>query len=171
MKFMGALTAAECTTVAAAMRAFYAALTLLTPSNVTYTWQQPAQVYSDAGVLTNEVTIPSLPAPQSATGTNSYAGGTGAVVFWNTGAINGGHKIRGRTYLVPLSSNTFGSGGTITTSAQNTINAAAAALIATVPNLAVNSRSLDQPDRGNQTVSVVSASLPNRSAVLRTRRG
>ena len=170
MKFIGSLTGAECTTVSAAMKAFYNSLLTITPAAAKMTWQQPAQVFSDTGVLLNEVTIPTLPSQLQFTGAGGYAGGTGAVVFWNTGALNGGHKVRGRTYLVPLTSNSYDSSGLITTAAQSTINAAAAALVATTPGLCVNSRNLGKPGRGDQTVVVQSASLSSTVAFLSTRK-
>lgn len=170
-KFMGALTAGEASTCAAAMKTFYSAITTRIPGIVKMSWQQPAQVFSDAGVLTSEVTIGTLPSQVTFTGTGAYAGGVGAVVYWNTPGINGGHKVRGRTYLVPLSAACFDVDGTLVSSALSEIVAAAAALVATTPGLAVNSRAEGAPGRSNQTTLVTSATVADRVAVLRSRRG
>lgn len=45
------------------------------------------------------------------TGSTSYAGGTGAMVRWNTGEIIDGRRLIGRTFFVPMSSATYDSGG------------------------------------------------------------
>lgn len=170
MKFIGQLTTTECNTVAAAMRNFYLALNSKHPSIWKINWLPTAQVFTDAGVLTGEVAITSIPAQVTGTGASGYPGGVGAMVQWNTGAINGGHKVRGRTYLVPFVNGCYDTDGTLVSTVVSDIQAAAASLLTVTPLLAINSRSLGKPGRGDQTVSVISATVPDRAAVLASRR-
>lgn len=63
------------------------------------------------------------------------AAGVGACVTWNTGGIvpgkKGPRKLRGRTFLVPLSTGVYDSDGTLLSSALTTINAYATAMLGT----------------------------------------
>ena len=59
------------------------------------------------------------------TGSTAYVAQAGAQVKWYTGGFNRGRKVVGRTYLVPLQSTAWGSGGLIQAATCNTINAAA----------------------------------------------
>jgi hypothetical protein len=68
----------------------------------------------------------------SGTATGAYAGNAGAVVHWLTSLIVGTRRVRGRTFLVPMIGSAFESNGSLTSTALNTINNAAAALITAV---------------------------------------
>jgi hypothetical protein len=140
------------------------------PSGVSYQCQSPAQWFSDAGVLQGEVPITSLPTGITGSGAATYPGGVGAVVYWNTGAFNGGRKVRGRTYFVPLSSAAFANDGTLAAGLVTALQSAVNTFVGTTPPPAVNTRSLGKPGRGNSTYAVQSGSVKDRSAFLRTRR-
>jgi hypothetical protein len=170
LKFMGALDTAGANAAAAAGRTFLAATSTNMPSSVSYTCDPTCQTFSDDGTLTGEVAITSVPATINGSGAATFPGGAGAVVYWLTNALNGGHKVKGRTYLVPLSTAAFAADGTLAATLISNLTTAANNLVAGTPNLAVNSRSNGQPGRGNQTNVVVSALVKDRSAFLRTRR-
>lgn len=163
-------TVAEANAAAANGRVLLASTAANMPTGVTYQCQTLAQSYDDAGVLTGEVTITAVPAQITGSGGTTYPGGVGAVVYWLTGALNGGHRVKGRTYFVPLANNAFASDGTLAAGLVTSLGGAAATYVGTTPTPAVNSRKLDQADRGNQTNAVISSSLKDRTAFLRTRR-
>lgn len=115
------------------------------------------------------------------TGTGSYAAPVGAVVDWNTGAIYEGHRVVGRTFLVPLVGGSFEANGTLTAAAIGTIDAAASALrLAAGPVLGVWSRPFNgapavgtkpaRPAHPGRFFRTTSNSVPDRAAVLRSRR-
>jgi hypothetical protein len=170
LKFMGTLDTAGANAAAANSRTFIASMGIYTPTIVSYACQSTCQTFSDAGVLTGEVAITALPSNIGNSASGSYICGAGAVVYWLTGALNGGHKVKGRTYLVPLSANAFATDGTLLPNVVTALQNAATALVGSTPNLAVNSRKLGQDDRGDQTNVVSSAQVKDRSAFLRTRR-
>jgi hypothetical protein len=163
-------TTSEVNAAAAASRVLLAATASNMPTGVTYSCVSPAQWFDDSGVLKGEVSITSLPSPIAGSGAATYPGGCGAVIYWNTGAINGGHKVRGRTYLVPLSSGAFANDGTLSTALVTSLQTAVNTFVGTVPPPCVNSRSLGKPLRGNSTYAVTTGSVKDRSAFLRTRR-
>lgn len=170
MHFFGSLLPAEASTCAAAMRQFYFAINTLQTSRMTLTWQPTYQTFDDKGVLTGESAIPSVPLPVVGAAASVYAGGVGACVIWTTGFLNGGHKVRGRTYLVPMVSPAFEADGTLAASSISLIGGAATALIGTVPSLAVNSRSRGGAQRQDITAPVNGYLLADKAAILRSRR-
>lgn len=163
-------TTAEVNAAAAAARALLVATVANMPTGVNYACQSPAQWFDDNGLLRGEVPITSLPAGVVGTGAATYPGGVGAVIYWNTGALNGGHKIRGRTFLVPLSSVAFSTDGTLAATLVSSLQTAVNTFVGTNPPPAVNSRDLGKPGRGNSTYAVSSGTVKDRSAFLRTRR-
>lgn len=106
-------------------------------------------------------------------GTFSPAAGVGACVGWETGGIvvgkKGPRRLRGRTFLVPLSSGVYESNGTLRDSGLADINAWATAMMASGP-LAIWHRpnaALSQP--GN-SYGVQSFKVRDKVAFLSSRR-
>lgn len=169
-KFMGALDTASANTAAANSRTFLSTIAAHTPTIANYACQSTCQTFTDAGVLTGEVAVSVLPAVINGSAAGAYVGGAGAVVYWLTGAINGGHKVKGRTYLVPLAATAFQSDGTLASALVTSLQTAANTFAASTPAPVVNSRKLGQADRGDQTTILSGAQVKDRSAFLRTRR-
>lgn len=68
------------------------------------------------------------------TGAATAAAGVGAVIAWSTGTIVSGTKgprrLRGRTFLVPVTSTAYGNDGKITTPMMSTLNTVAGQIFA-----------------------------------------
>jgi hypothetical protein len=136
------------------------------------------------GDLVGESTMGTVPSVITGSGTagSAYAGGSGAVVHWTTGATHGGRKIRGRTFLVPLLLTAFSADGTITTTLINSLTTAGGVLIADAnADFGVYSRywdkkpgdpPLDVPPKqvGGSFTTATGIFVPDRAAQLRTRR-
>lgn len=93
-----------------------------------------------------------------------FAAVSGAIVHWTTGVFLGGRKIQGSTYLVPLTSDSFDTNGTIAPTVLDAIRSAASALAADPSTLSVYSR------KNQAAVLVSGASVPDKAVVLRSRR-
>lgn len=163
-------TVAEVNAAAASSRVLLAATAANMPTGVSYACASVAQYFSDAGVLLGEQPVSVLPSAINGSGGTTYPGGVGAVIYWNTGSVNGGHKVRGRTYLVPLANNVFSSDGTLSTAFVSSLQAAVNTFVGTNPPPCVNTRTLGKPGRSNNTIQVLSGSVKDRTAFLRTRR-
>jgi hypothetical protein len=163
-------TTAEVNAAAAAGRALLASSATAMPTGVAYSCQPGVQWFDDAGTLQGERTITTLPTPVNGTGAATYPGGCGAVIYWNTGAINGGHKVRGRTYLVPFATGAFSNDGTLAGAIVTALQTATNVFVGSNPPPAVNSRTLGKPGRVNATYAVSTGVVKDRSAFLRTRR-
>lgn len=136
------------------------------------------------GDLQGESTMGTAPATVGGSGgtTTNYAGGSGAVVHWTTGATHNGRKIRGRTFLVPCLSNAFSVDGTVSSAFVTAISNAGNALIAdATTEFGIYSRFWDKqpgdapvgvPPKqvGGSFTPVNGCTVPDRSAQLRTRR-
>lgn len=118
-------------------------------------------------------------ATSTGTATNVYAGPAGAAVTWQTGAVVDAHRVRGRTYLVPLDAGAFDSNGTLTSTAVATLQGAAGSLLTgtffvvwhrpraaraatgTLPALSAHPGS---------DVNITAATVADKVAILRSRR-
>jgi hypothetical protein len=170
LKFQGALDSTASVSAANLVRQFFFELRTVIPAGITVQVQGTAQTFDDNGTLTGEVAISPVPAVVTGSGAGDYAGGVGAVIFWNTNAVHAGGKVRGRTYIVPMNGAAFDTNGSLDATAQGVLQAAANNLVAGNPDLAVNSRKPPDGSGSNATVSVFSATVPDRPAVLRSRR-
>jgi hypothetical protein len=116
--------------------------------------------------------------PASVTGSSAgvYAAPAGARIRWNTGAIVAGRRVSGSTFLVPLATTAYQTDGTILAAVITTLQNAAQAYLDDVDMVpAVWSRPTftgDPPvlDRGGSIHAVQGVAIPDRVAVLRSRR-
>jgi hypothetical protein len=80
------------------------------------------------GQLENTLNATPDPAVTGGSTATSMSGASGAVITWRTGLVRNGRRLRGRTFLVPLSSGVYETNGTLTAGTIATINTAATAL-------------------------------------------
>lgn len=135
------------------------------------------------GELTNVYTAtPAAAQLGNASSTSAFAAPVGAVINWRTGGVRNGRRVRGRTFLVPLSSSAFEPNGTLAPATLSGLGTAAAALINPVGDgdLGVYARPTPIKDgAGNPTGEynndgawfvAASYNVPDMGAVLRSRR-
>lgn len=115
--------------------------------------------------VTSEATL-------SGSSASSFAGPVGAVVNWRTSVVHRGRRIRGRTFLVPLSMPSFTTGGVLATATLGPLRTAAEALIAPggSPDLGVLARPSAPGASDGRWAAVTAANVPTMAAVLRSRR-
>lgn len=159
-------------TLPAKLRTFFEAIKAYLPSNVTLSYQSAGDIIEEAsGGLGGDWSV--TPTPANTTGTlgQVYAAPVGVVVNWRTGGIVNGHRVRGRTFLVPVQQDTATGGPNPTAIAA--IQAAAAALVVSAPNMCVWSRPVEAPlpnPRAGSAHPVTAAQVPGKYVVLRSRR-
>jgi hypothetical protein len=167
-------TPTQATAAAAKVRTFFDSFKLFLPAVVTVTVEPDVEIIEETtGELTDVLTatvgaaITGLASP-----TEKYAAPVGAVVSWRTATVKNGRRIRGRTFLVPLSSGAFDTNGTLTSSAQTTISAAALALrdATSDADLGIWARPAPGGLGGGEWAVVASHAVPDMGAVLRSRR-
>jgi len=97
-----------------------------------------------------------------------YAAPAGACINWLTGTVVGRHRLRGKTYIVPLAQSAYENDGTLSSTAFSLLTSAANALAADASETVIWHR----PTGGSGGVigSVLGAVVTDKAAVLRSRR-
>jgi hypothetical protein len=155
-------------------RAFFNSIKGALPANTTVQVMPDVDVIEETtGQLTNALTTTTpVSVVGGAVGTATYSAATGAVITWRTSVIRNGRRIRGRSFLVPLSSVAFDVDGTLHSTYFNTISTAATALRdgTTSGDLGVYARP-SAPGAADGIWAVVTGhTVPDMGAVLRSRR-
>jgi hypothetical protein len=151
------------------LRTFYDSIKAYLPSNLAIQVPNSGDVINDAtGVLSGSW---STATNLVVTGTSSsvYAAGSGAVAKWRSSGIVAGRRVVGRTFLIPLTGGAFDTNGTLLAAPLLILQNAAAALVtAEAGNLLVWHR--PKAGAGGLSFPVVSSDVPDRSALMRSRR-
>lgn len=166
-------TAAAAQAAANDVRTFFAALINDLPAGVTITVSPIVAVINPGdGVLSDEITVATAPASVVGTGAGAYAAPVGAVVNWRTSTVVAGRRLRGRTFLVPLQGGSFQTDGTLATGALGIIRGAAATLATVNTGAPIELVVWHRPvnNAGGSTAVVTSSFVPDKAAVLRSRR-
>ena len=172
MKWNSELPSSDATLAANKMQAFFTAVDAFLSSDITISWDGVYQTFTDEQVLDGEGTY-TPPAPVKGGSAASYASPVGAVIDWLTNDFFNGRRLRGRTFLVPLVMTAFDTDGTLTSACTSVLNTAATNIIAGDPLLVINGAGTKNSDGSpgpRQTKVVAGGRVPDRAAILRSRR-
>lgn len=152
-----------------AVKAFYTSLVASCPSSLSVTVPNTADVIDVAtGTITGSVTTTGG-GTVTMTGGGAYVMGTGARVTWVTTGIVNGRRVRGTTFVVPITSGNFEGDGQIAAGFLSGLQGYADTLRAAIPaDMVVWSR--PTTTRAGSISSVVGAQIPDKVSWLRTRR-
>lgn len=111
----------------------------------------------------------------------AYAAPSGLIVHWNTGDVLNGHRLRGKTFIVPLAGAGYQTDGSLDDAVRTLFIAGAAALVtAAAANFVVWHRPLTaaqgakykppRPARSGGFSVVTGSDVPDKVMVLRSRR-
>ena len=153
------------------MRTFFNALVALIPDDASIKVQRTYQVVNSInGNITSEAQLTADPTIVVGTSNAGWAGPAGAGVTWDTGAFNSkGHRIRARTYLVPLTGSAFDTNGVVISTAVTTIQNAANAALGGTGSLGAFTRPSAPGANDGQFNIAIAALVRNHVYVLRTR--
>lgn len=149
--------------------AFFAQVTPMIPTGTTITIPQGGDLIDEAtGELTGTWgSTGTTTATGNATG--AFAAGVGARVVWETGAVRGGRRVRGSTFVVPLVGIFYEDNGTLSAAALGRLNDAIDDMLVQVPTqMRVWSR--PRPALAGAAVPVTSGRAPDKVSWLRSRR-
>lgn len=170
------------TTDMTALKAFFNSVSTYTPGPVTFTIPALGDQINDTdGLITGSWNGTNGGTVTSSGGSAAYAGAAGLCVDWLSSAIIDGRRRQGRTFIVPAVTGVFQSDGTIAEGIRTLFTGYATTLIAAYAGeLKVWSRPYAgraaspghaaKPPRVGAAVQVISARVPDISAVLRSRR-
>lgn len=165
----------------AAIHDFWDALATQLPGDVVATVENAGDIINDANGELVGTWAAATTAPVGGTAAGPYAAPAGAVVRWNTGTILDGSRLRGRTFIVPLSSAIYDGDGSLGGGVITIMQDAAAAFVtATTPTFVVWHRPLSAAAAGKRVPPgvahpggfgiVTGSSIPDRISILRSRR-
>ena len=151
------------------VRAWFNAVKGFLPGNVTLVFPGSVEVLDvDTGALTGVELIGSSPAPVVGGGAGGYAAGVGARVVWYTDGIFRGRRVKGATYLVPITSAFYDSQGNISSANVDLLQTASSTLVSNT-SLCVWSRPR-KGQVGGAVSTVVGCQAKNSVTWLRSRR-
>jgi hypothetical protein len=148
----------------AALKTFYDVVAANAPTGVTIQVPGSGETVDVATGLVNGTWSGTKPAASAGSQATGFAAAVGGCVNWLTGIYVGGRQLRGKTFLVPLGSAVFDTGGNIKSANLTSLQNAAIALAASVGQPIVYSR------KTRTTAISTSAVINARGAVLRSRR-
>jgi hypothetical protein len=111
------------------VRSFFAAFTLCLPTPISITVQPDSPVIDPVtGHMTGVLTAATPQTVVVGAGGSNYSAISGACVIWKSSIFMAGRNLRGKTFLVPLSTAAYDTDGTILASRLAELRTAAAAL-------------------------------------------
>ena len=168
-------TPASIAALMVAVRAFFVALQGAVANGTWWSWESELAVIDETtGLITGYYTI-TPPATANAVGSGTYAAPAGAVVTWQSQRVLRGRRMRGRTFIVPLSGGALESNGTLGSGTITALLTAGNTLI-TAANAAGHAMvvwSRPDPEAGivvGEIGVVELARVTDKAAVLRSRR-
>jgi len=163
-------TGAEWDDTNVAIRAMFQAAVGLFPTGLTITPPTSADLFNtETGELQSTVPL-AAPAVVAGSGSSIFAGPAGAVLTWNTGTVAAGRRVRGRTFLVPLSTAAYQSDGSLLPATVTTLQSAAATLVNNTGGNPFVVWKRPVGGAGGLNAPVTSYTVPDLVAVLKSRR-
>ena len=147
-------------------------LVALLPTAVTVQVNPSVEVHDQAtGDLVGYYQVPAKPT-RVGNNTLAYSAASGAVINWYTNGIKNARRVRGRTFIVPVGGETLQSNGSLDDTKAQLLRTATGNLIAAsgVSVLGVYSRPTKAAPTSGKWFSVSSFTVPDKVAVLRSRR-
>ena len=149
--------------------AFFDSIKVNIPAGVSLTIPTTGDTYDVAtGELTGTWSSGSGTTLITCSGGAQNVGNAGACVTWRTPGIAEGHKVRGRTFLVPLSVANYATNGTLDDAVVAALRSYASALVsAAAPQFSVWHR--PKAGAGGSLHQINAATVTDRAAILRSR--
>lgn len=154
----------------AALNTFWSAIHNTWPSTFSVTLPTTGPIIEDTTGRLEGVWSGGGPLTVAGLGAGKYSAASGYLIHWLTGSFLNGRQVRGKTFFVPIDPGTYDTNGTIDNTTRTTIEAAANALVAAAGLLVWHRPTEEAPSSGH-AYPVTSAVVPDRVAVLRSRRG
>lgn len=150
-----------------AVRTFFNSIADRLPNDVTITFDSEVVNLAETGELVGvfPVTAPTL---VTGSGALNYSRAAGGRIDWATGVIAGGRRLTGRTYIVPIVAAEFDNSGLLTSACIADLQAAANTLISDLTAAGIVLRIWSR--KNAVSAVVISASVPPKGAILRSRR-
>jgi hypothetical protein len=155
------------------VRGFFESIKTELPQGVSVLVQPNVAEINDAtGEQNDEFVVGTPPLVVAGSGNNTRSAPSGACITWRTSTFVGGKRLRGRTFIVPLSTTAYESNGTLTLLTLQTLRQAAVTLANNALGPSVLMKVWHRPiaKTGGSSANVTSTSVTDKAAVLTSRR-
>lgn len=147
----------------------------LLPANVIITPDSFVDIINDTTGFLDSSQAVTPPAAVTNAGSANYASVSGVCVSWSTAGFATGpsgrpRRVRGRTFLIPCSSSSFDTDGTLLSTRVTTVNAAAAAYVGGSWNPCVWHRPTTSPGVDGSSHRMTGGLTKDKVAILTSRR-
>lgn len=151
------------------IEAFFTAVAGLCPTGLQWTIPSNGDLIdSVTGELVGSWSDPGTGGVVAASGSSIFTNGVGARVVWNTGGTFSGRRVRGATFVVPLSIEAYEGAGNLTGTVITQLTTAAANIVDSDAPFVIWSRSTTSAT--GEVNAITSATIPDRVSWLRSRR-
>lgn len=158
------------TAVVAFFQGCYGVTATALPSGITLTYATSVDVLEPGtGALITTVPVTGTSNMVGAD-TGVYGAPAGVNVTWRTAGVIAGHRVQGRTFIVPIGASAMSNDGTPANTFVSNVQSAAAALIAAAPELVIWHRPASLSAGGGETFPVLASNVNDRIAMLTSRR-
>lgn len=150
---------------------FFNTVNALLPNDVELLTEGEAAIIDEqtGSIVDYEMIVPD-PTPAGGGDPGGYSAASGAVVTWTTAGVVNGRRVRGRTFLVPLSGIAYQADGTLTSSALATLNEGAEEMVGNAFESGFGIWSRPGTSGAGAFFEVTGWRVPDMAAVLRSRR-
>lgn len=151
------------------LSAFFTSVGAYIAGGVTFSFPSSGDLIDDVtGALTGTWTEPSQPSVASS-GIGQFANGVGTRVVWPTSGVTNNRRVKGSTFLVPLTVGVYTGSGHLDDTIRGNIDTAATALFsASAGEMVIWTRPV--AGAGGQSSTVIGADVPDQVSWLRSRR-
>ena len=139
------------------------------PSSVTITIPNTGETYDDATGDLVEIWTSGTTSTVNGAGSGSFAKGVGARIIWNTAGTTNNRRVRGSTFVVPLSGASYDTDGTLTATVAAALASNASTFVAaTQSDFVIWTR--PRPGVTGKSSGVLGSAAPDTISTLRSRR-
>lgn len=150
---------------------FFFSITPLLPNGVTIAVDRDVPTIDEStGTVTSFNYVSDGENQMTSTSSGVYSAVSGAVINWNTDGLVNGRRVRGRTFIVPILSTAYDTAGSLTPAALSTLRDAATELVEGDGGYGFGVWSRPSSAGGGSFHQAVGATVPDMTAVLRSRR-
>ena len=140
------------------------------PTGVNIAFRSVVDVLEEVnGELVSQLAV-TAPAAIAGGDPGRYSAVSGACVSWRTGDFVNGHRVRGRTFLVPMGALGLATDGSLDNLTVTNINTAAAGLVAAAPELVIWRRPTSHAASDGSSHIVGTGVCQDKAAYLTSRR-
>jgi hypothetical protein len=154
------------------VRAFFATIKDFIPGACSVLVSPTVDMVEDTdGELDDTITVATPPLVVTGGSGATFAAVAGACITWKTAGVVAGRRVRGRTFIVPMSANQYQADGSLVDAAIPILVGAASALrTATGPTFVIWHRPTGSPASGGSSFAVTAQSISDKVSYLSSRR-